>query len=304
MKGSADDSTSSIAGSVLLTCSRCSLDSVSTVLGDLDTVTQIHNGSIGCDRCGEEYRVIEGIPIVIPSDMIQPVNVPSDEIDDEHTRFGFPPTRRIAETLRRNSHGLSLDVGCGKAPYMDCFRGGLVVTDINYYFVREALSMDGARGRALGVVADAVNLPFMYGSFDNVFCMEMLEHLDIPDALAAVEQFKRIARVRVQVDVPNEVAMLRYIRGLFHRFGIFDTTEHEDAALDYHSSFSASLLRGMGFKVHGCIGVVSRMKIPLGVMWDIYDTLAWRFPGIAGTLIGTLEKPVASARDSSTEASL
>ena len=140
------------------------------------------------------------------------------------------------------------------------------------------------------MVADARNLPFLDGSFDSVFCLETLEHLTASEILGTVEQFKRIARVRVQVDVPNESAPLRYVRWLFHRLDIFSSTQYEDAALAHHSSFSPSSLRSMGFKVYGCIGVVSRMQIPLGFIWDIYDAVAWHVPRFAGTLIGIYEE--------------
>ena len=303
MNGNADTSIKSDAGSVLLACAQCRQDSVTSVLGNLGTISEIRDGSIKCDRCGTEYAVVEGIPIAIPADQIQPVSIPSKMVDAEHREFGFPPTKRIAELLSRNSSGLSLDVGCGKGPYLEYFKGGLVFADVNYYFIKEALRSYNGDGRVLGVVADARNLPFLDCSFDNVFCMEMLEHIDVPEILEMVEQFKRIARVRVQVDVPNEAALLRYIRGLFHRLGVFDTTEHEDTALDYHSSFTPSLLRSRGFEVHGCIGAVSRIEIPLGFIWDIYDSIAWRLPGIAGTLIGIHEKPAISSAGSSGKAS-
>lgn len=100
--------------------------------------------------------------------------------------------------------------------------------------------------RATGVYAEVLHvrfppLPFPDQSFDTVLLMEIVEHLEKPDAYRLVEEAKRIARKRVIVSTPN-FSMLREGHDTITGFN----------ELEHHLSYiSRRDLRRMGFTVYG-----------------------------------------------------
>lgn len=257
-------------------------------LGDLRNVCRDSDSPLTCPACGESYPVKSGIPVLLTPGTRRE-REPNLRADDEHQRYETNSTRRIRQVIRRLSTGTCLDVGCGKGPYSECFNGDLVLTDINHYFVSQAVGRYGGSHRVMGVVADAACLPFPPDTFDFVFCSSMLEHLPPADLDRAVESFKALSRGKVLVDVPNESGAVARLRRTLHRRGVFEDREYRDEALDHHVMFSPRMLRSMGFTVRGCIGWTSREAVRLGALWDLYDALVYRAPSLAGTLIGIHE---------------
>ena len=74
--------------------------------------------------------------------------------------------------------GLTLDLGCGTAPY-------------KRYFPNR-VSFDARPGPEVDIVGDAHNLPFPDGKFDNILCTEVLEHLHSPEV--AISEMKRVLK--------------------------------------------------------------------------------------------------------------
>jgi len=97
-----------------------------------------------------------------------------------NTPRGFGYESRLRDMAKYCS-GLTLDVGCGKAPYYHHLPESTVFLDLS----KEALApIKGDR-----VVGDALNLPFIEGVFDSVFASELLEHLsDDRRGLAEVDR--------------------------------------------------------------------------------------------------------------------
>jgi SAM-dependent methyltransferase len=106
---------------------------------------------------------------------------------------------RIGGLLGDRREGLWLDVGTGEGRAAARLGGPLVGVDRD----QGSLERAAARlGRARLVRADARALPFRAAAFPTVTCLEVLEHLDDPDA--ALRELARVTAGRCVVSVPWE----------------------------------------------------------------------------------------------------
>ncbi|MBU1942992.1 MAG: methyltransferase domain-containing protein [Actinobacteria bacterium] len=277
--------------SVPLVCPACLGRGDEVPIGDLARVSGEMDADLECSACGEAYPVIAGIAVLVPSERRTPENYPGEQVSAEYAGYETEATRKVAGLVSRYSRGLCLDLGCGKGPYSDCFRGDLVLADRNYYFVREALDGYGGVHRAFGAVVEAAHLPFPESLFDFTFCSSMLEHLPADEVLPAIAAMKRVSRDRLQVDIPNASAFAERFHSLMRRLGVFTSDRYEDSSLMHtEQMLDTEVLRREGFQVHGCIGWVGRERIKIGSLWDVYDLIVWRLPALAGTHICTYVK--------------
>ena len=85
----------------------------------------------------------------------------------------------IHEEIRRfRTDARTLDLGCGRSPHSSAFPN--------------RIGVDIVRDVGVHVVADAHALPFVSGSFDQIVCSEVLEHLI--DPCQAVHEMSRVLR--------------------------------------------------------------------------------------------------------------
>jgi ubiquinone/menaquinone biosynthesis C-methylase UbiE len=102
--------------------------------------------------------------------------------------------RTIKEAIAVHLSGISynnvLDVGCGTGLFMDCFKGKYTGIDINQEYIRRA----EAKGKGVFLVADATVLPFVSETFDLIFTLGLLHHLDTQDRKKMLDEMKRICK--------------------------------------------------------------------------------------------------------------
>jgi SAM-dependent methyltransferase len=211
-------------------------------------------------------------------------------VSDEHIEFETHATRKVATLVSKYSRGISLDVGCGKGPYLEYFRGDVVLVDINHYFVSEAIARYRGSHEICGIVADIRELPLPPDSFDFILVSEVLEHLNGMDLRSSIESLKSITRKYLQIDVPNDSSLMHLIRGIAVSARVYKKQAHDDDALEHHVRIDSRTLVENGFMVKGCINAVSRNRLKLGPIWNLYDRLVWNAPHLAGTLIGLYVK--------------
>lgn len=96
----------------------------------------------------------------------------------------------IAVQLSDISYNNVLDVGCGTGLFMDCFKGKYTGIDINQEYIRRA----EAKGKGLFLVADATVLPFESETFDLIFTIGLLHHLDMQDRKKMLDEMKRVCK--------------------------------------------------------------------------------------------------------------
>ena len=87
--------------------------------------------------------------------------------------------RKHVAYAARYARGVLLDVGCGRSPYRHLF------AQVDRY-----VGLDLERGNSSDVCGDGVALPFRSGSFDTVFCSQVLEH--VPEPGQMMEEMVRI----------------------------------------------------------------------------------------------------------------
>jgi SAM-dependent methyltransferase len=92
-----------------------------------------------------------------------------------------------------------LDVGCGFGGY-----GRALRVDGYDWFGVEVKASDCAELTRVGLPhqqVDGKSLPFEAGSFDSAICIEVLEHIEKPDAFIA--EIRRVTKNRLLISVPN-----------------------------------------------------------------------------------------------------
>ncbi|MFQ3682095.1 class I SAM-dependent methyltransferase [Roseiflexus sp.] len=132
--------------------------------------------------------------------------------------------KRLAalRTMGASWHGATiLDIGCGNGAYtLDIAREAAVSwgIDIDLRWLKEFSACDEIPP-TLGIgQAAAEHLPFADGSFDVVFCIETLEHVD--DEQAALYEMRRVLRAggALLLTVPNKWYLFEThgLRGIPH----------------------------------------------------------------------------------------
>lgn len=121
---------------------------------------------------------------------------------------------------------MDLDIGCGE------------------WKRKDAIGIDIGEG-ANDIIADAHFLPFISHSFENVFMMEVLEHLHSP--FVALKEVKRVIKSsgNVNLSIPNMKfyrRILRYLLGI----PVEQSNEHMYC---WGVSELKNLLKNVGFKI-------------------------------------------------------
>jgi len=129
---------------------------------------------------------------------------------DEFTEF-------LVETLRPRPGNRILDVGCGEGlaevslGRLQLSQVRLVGIDHVVTKVVEARRQTAAHNQRVAfATADAVQLPFVDGSFDSTYCVAVLQH--VRDVETAVSEFARVTRAngRVVAVEPDNTARYAY----------------------------------------------------------------------------------------------
>jgi len=188
--------------------------------------------------------------------------------------------KKNKKLISKYSHGLSLDAGCGKGVYFDSFKGEVIGLDITLSFLREA------KGQKSLILGDVRYLPFRERIFDFVLCSEVIEHIEEYEGKKAMRELERVAGGRIEVDTPNSGFWPELLRFLVFRKPYKRSLPTNPSPLLHHSSWTAKKSKLEGFDVRGCLGWVTRERIKIQFLCDLYDALVWYIPWLAGTIIG------------------
>lgn len=98
-------------------------------------------------------------------------------------------------------------------------------------------------------VLNALTLPFPDQSFDGIFSLEVLEHLD--DPARAIQEFKRVARFFLLLSVPNEPIFR--IQRLMSGKGIANWGDHPEHVNHWSLRSFQGFLQGQGLKIEKAV---------------------------------------------------
>ena len=251
---------------------------------------EIVSGALTCSACGTAFRIDDGIPFLLPSSLRDDVERrASDSAQGDFVEYQTEATPAVARLVARlaASSQVVVDLGSGRAPYLSLLSGDVICIDIFPQFLRD-LPTHTDRARVHPVCASATHVPVRPGVADLVMASELVEHLRPDEAHRALSEWPALARKWCVIDTPNghEGDLLTRVRHVLYRTDTLTQVSHPDLPeLDHHSTFGPAEFRAAGYACRGCIGWVSRKRFRLGPLWDLYDSLAWRLPSIAGTLI-------------------
>ena len=144
------------------------------------------------------------------SEMIDKKNL-YDIYQQQEEIMNFFRIRRIYVASRYAKKGLILDLGCHDTLLrsflpLDCFYVG---ADISHSALR--------KGSGHRVQIDAEQLPFRNNVFDQVFCLEVLEHL--PSPINCIYEIRRVLKHngKLVITTPNKDGVFRRIKRVFKR---------------------------------------------------------------------------------------
>jgi SAM-dependent methyltransferase len=170
----------------------------------LSTVVIDEVNSLVKSSGGNEYHIVNGIPVVIDTSTKEAQHVRHYTTDAE--QFDYFEERdaatehdeeRLRQTILRRVDKYTqsvLDVGCGRAWVARalCPRGVFVCSmDVSTTNPRKALEIYPFSNHA-ALVADAYALPFRDGTFDCVIGSEIIEH--VPDPAGFVKELLRVVK--------------------------------------------------------------------------------------------------------------
>ena len=263
------DPTSNIPTGLLerLRCPRCA------ERGD-DVKLDRDDDSLVCLACQAKYPVRDGIPVCVTE--TSPLAAERDaarlkaavgtdahrqrdyweqdtahRASDHEVVAGFARQRweHLQRRLDLSSVTSALDVGSGNGfstmyapPHID-----VVATDGSW----RMLSRHPGKER---VIADATALPFPSGSFDLVFCWELLHH--VPEPWRALSEMARVSRRYVLFFEPNPLNFAQFL------FSIVDT-EHR-WVLRFSPSYVANQVKRarLALQVYERCGLIFPNKTP------------------------------------------
>ncbi len=251
-----------------------------------------------CLDCRSEYPIKNNILILIRPrnqfSILSTWNSEGEFAELHKKRLAFNKKQlatspRVVMLIKKftNNKTMTLDVGCGSGLYTEKFKGSVISFDIVPYFVKEAAKKLSGPKRIF-IIADANDFPFKKNLFDLVFASQVIEHFDEKSSDKIIKKMIQVSKKLVLIDTPNDGnAFLRVGKKILY----FGKSHHkQDYHLDHHRTLGKKDLEKHNFKTYSCIGFVTRRRIPLKVLWDIYDIFAWRIPGLGGNLIGILKK--------------
>ena len=128
-------------------------------------------------------------------------------------RFHTGVAALVNEALGQTPLARILDAGCGEGFVIEFLRqGGAKATVVGLDADRSALMMAGGRGGNF-IEGSATALPFIDASFPLVLCLEVMEHLEAPQA--ALTELSRVSAGFVIISVPNQplFALANFLRG-------------------------------------------------------------------------------------------
>jgi SAM-dependent methyltransferase len=199
----------------ILACPFCS--SGLALKGALESEGEIESGELACAKCGRAYPILRFIPRFVPIESYEASfgfqwNEFRKTQLDSHT--GLPLSRERLEfstgwPLSALAGRKVLDVGCGAGRFAEV----VLATDADLVALDYSSAVDacranlGAHARLNVVQGDIYHLPFRPGSFDDVYCLGVLQHT--PDVERSFMSLPRQVRPggRLAVDVYPALAL-------------------------------------------------------------------------------------------------
>ena len=269
----------------ILKCIKCDANLELRIKEESDG--EVLEGELVCMKCNFSYPIKEGIAVMF-EEPSKALFEPTPEL--EEISHVLPPTKKIAELIKKRSNCFTLEAGCGPGGYLDAYQSDIVALDIIPYFLKLTRKNYKGKHNLHLVAANVKKMPFKDNVFGFSVCSSVLEHLEEEDLDNVLGDLERMTNGLVQVDTPNYSKLMRFMIELLIKIGFFKLDQQTDQTIDelYHHCFvTTSYLKKRGYGVKGCLGQMSRGRLKCDWLADIYDLIMYHIPYLAGTIIGT-----------------
>lgn len=204
----------------------------------------------------------------------------------------FYPTPRIAQLIKKYSHGECLDAGCGTGEYFPYFNKGVTLygTDITASYLKK-IKPNKKFKKLILKKGDVRKMPFKDNTFDFIVSVAVLEYMKNTKELdMAVKELKRILKKDgvLVVSAPHKNLFTRFIRR--YVIGLMLKQDAKDPFFIMGKEYTKQTLEKYNFNVRGCLGWVTWRNLNNPTLAKIADTVFWFFPVLSGSLIGIYEK--------------
>ncbi len=176
----------------------------------------------------------------------------------------------VVQLIARFAGRRNLDLGCGAGRYAQCFPNDTVGLEVDSVKARRV-----RREYWAVVIGSADHLPFRNEAFNFALSTEVLEHLVMEASLQALREIERVAQHSV-VTTPNRNFL----------FAVLSKAFYGAEQPDHLSFWRPSELRSCGWRVRGCLGLVTWYRIPAEPIRRLWNRLAWFLPDLfAGDIV-------------------
>lgn len=195
--------------------------------------------------------------------------------------------------LKKFSHGVCLDAGCGDGAFLPLFNGDMIIgVDVNVNRLRKAKLK---RGNFHLVLCHLCFLPFRESVFNFIWESEVIGYLSKDDGKKMLEEIKRTSKGNSYIVITTSLSWPSLLWSLLYKIRRFhlsiDTLKNEYGAKTL-SWYSPSELVKLGFKVHGVLRfsllVIKAMKVNMSLLYFIskyWSWLAFRHPRLGTHLL-------------------
>ena len=141
------------------------------------------------------------------------------------------------------------------------------------------------------VVGSLDALPFKNQAFDNLVCIDAIEHLPPSASYNTLSEFERVVKTSgsLLITTPNVNFFTKTMWFLLARvLGYYHDRPKDNLPETYHLSFyTVSDFKKLGFRVRGYLGWVTKRYLRSEKLQRILDQVFWYLPWLSGSLIAT-----------------
>ena len=148
--------------------------------------------SLFCPGCGAEYRIINGVPHIIPLASLKGISAKLeliDELEKGSLIRKFFPSGTFLNNLAHKIYEPELFVDLAKKRLLRLIKEagpGALILDLGSGPARigpETINFDITPFKNVDIVGDGLILPFQNGTFDLVISRAVIEHVEAPEKL-------------------------------------------------------------------------------------------------------------------------
>ena len=199
----------------------------------------------------------------------------------------FRPAKQIAKLVKKYSHGLSLDAGCGTGAYLESFNDDVVAMDVTKTFIKRL-------DKTHRVVGDVRFLPFKNNSFNFILCSEVVEYIKEEEYTNCISGLEKVIDDDGVLIVTNQNVSRSFFRRVLikifsRKIGPLNWNATSEKKYFepgfYYNKWTKDTFKKYGFRIYGCLSQGFEKKLRVGLFVDILNFFISWFPTLLGAVL-------------------